>query len=508
MRRPPLRISIRFDNMVAGVLEGGGIDPARLMGASAVRGAGAAGREGDLARRFRGAFEVVRSRRTRGELGFLDLPHDRSLAAQTRDLSETLEGRFDNVVVVGIGGSALGAAALRDALLLPRCSDHGAEERGRRPRLYILDNPDPDSTAALLDRIDLSRTLFNVVSKSGSTAETLAQFLVIRQRLEERSGRDSARNRRSPVSTRDHAAVVAARGHAAVVSTRDQVVVTTDPERGFLRCLAGEYGLRSLPVPGNVGGRFSVLSPVGLFPAALAGIDPDAVLEGAAAMAERCDTPELMRNPAGILATLLHLADTEMGASVQVFMPYADRLRGLAYWLQQLWAESLGKAVKVDGTAAESGPTPLPAFGAADQHSLLQLFMEGPRDKAVVFIAPGSPGEDVLIPPLFADSPAVSHLGGRTLFELLDHERVATAEALRRAGRANMTVMVDRVDARSIGGLFMLFQIAVVHAGALYGVDPLDQPGVELAKALAGGLMGRPGHDRPTLRPPDPRWRV
>lgn len=499
MRHPPLRISIRFENMVAGVLDGGGIDPARFLGAGAAAATGAAGREGDLVRRFREAFEVVRSRRTRGELGFLDLPEDRSLLAQTLGLARTLEGRFDNIVVVGIGGSALGAAALRNALVHPGGEERGAEGYGHRPRLYVMDNPDPDSTAALLGRIDLARTLFNVVSKSGSTVETLAHFLVIRQRLEERLGRDGVQDRRSAARTG---------GHAEVAAVRDHVVVTTDPERGFLRSLAREYGLRSLSVPRNVGGRFSVLSPVGLFPAALAGIDPEAVLEGAAAMAERCDTPELTRNPAGILATLLHLADTEMGASIQVFMPYADRLRGLAYWLQQLWAESLGKAVKTDGTATESGPTPLPAFGAADQHSLLQLFMEGPRDKVVVLLARGSPGEDVLIPPLFADSPAVSHLGGRTLFELLDYERVATAEALRRAGRANMTVTVDRVDARSIGGLFMLFQIAVVHAGALYGVDPLDQPGVELAKSLAVGLMGRPGRVRPTLHPPDPRWRV
>ena len=480
-------VSVRFDNMVAGVLEGGGIDPARLVGAGAA-GPGAAAKEGDLPRRFREALPVVRSWRAGDVLGFLDLPGDRALAARTRGTAAALHGRFDNVVVVGIGGSALGAAALRDALLPPGWNELGPAARGGRPRLYILDNPDPDATAGLLGRIDLSRTLFNVVSKSGSTAETLAQFLVVRQRLAALGQGGGAGDGRSPM--------------------RDHVVVTTDARHGFLRRLAEEYGLRSLPVPGNVGGRFSVLSPVGLFPSALAGIDTEAVLEGAAEMAERCASPGLLRNPAGVLATLLHLADTELGAGVQVFMPYADRLRGLAYWLQQLWAESLGKAVRLDGTPAESGPTPLPAFGAADQHSLLQLFMEGPRDKVVVFIARGSADEDVPIPRLHADSPQVSHLVGRTLFELLDCERVATAEALRRAGRPNMTVVADPVDAHSVGGLLMLFQIAVVYAGALYGVDPMDQPGVELGKALTGGLMGRPGRERPTLPPSDPRWRV
>ncbi len=481
----PYPVSVHFDNMVAGVLKGGGIDPARFAGADAA-GPGDAAREGDLSRRFRRALRVVRSWRSGGALGFLDLPRDRTLAARTRRTAAALHEAFDNVVVVGIGGSALGAAAMRDALLPPGWNELGVAARGGRPRLYILDNPDPDTTAGLLGRIDLSRTLFNVVSKSGSTPETLAQFLVIRRRLAARGG--GLQDGRS--------------------SLRDHVVVTTDAERGFLRRLADRHGLRSLTVPENVGGRFSVLSPVGLFPSALAGIDTETVLDGAAEIAERCATSELLKNPAGILATHLHLADTELGARVQVFMPYADRLRGLAYWLQQLWAESLGKAAGLDGTPAGSGPTPLPAFGAADQHSLLQLFMEGPRDKVFVFIARRSTDEDVPIPRLYTGSPEISHLSGRTLFELLDCERVATAEALRRAGRPNMTIAVDRVDARSVGGLFMLFQIAVVCAGALYGVDPMDQPGVELGKALTGGLMGRPGYERPNLPRPDPGWRV
>ena len=535
MSRPvppgPHPVSVRFDNMVEGVLEGGGIDPARFARAGAA-GRGPERGEGDLLRRFRQAVRVVRSWRAQGRLGFLDLPRDRSLAARTLDTAAALRGRFDNVVVVGIGGSALGAATLRDALLPPGWNELGADARGHRPRLYLLDNPDPDTTAGLLGRIDLSRTLFNVVSKSGSTAETLAHLLVIRQRLEDLSRTRDARppdNRnRAPG---DRPPDNRARGDL----TRDNIVVTTGPDRGFLRHLADKHGLRSLPVPANVGGRFSVLSPVGLLPAALAGIDTTALLEGAAEMAERCEAPDLLENPAGILAVLLHLADTELGAGVHVFMPYADRLRGLTYWLQQLWAESLGKAVRLDGTPAGSGgtalpagsgstalpagsgttalpvgsgPTPLPAFGATDQHSLLQLFMEGPRDKVVVFIARGSTDADVPIPRLHADSPQVSHLGGRTLFELLDCERIATAEALRRTGRPNMTVAVDRVDARSVGGLFMLFQIAVVYAGALYGVDPMDQPGVELGKALTGGLTGRPGCERPILLPPDPRWQV
>ncbi len=458
---------IDFGNMVAGVLEGAGLDPLRL--------------RGNLAARFRVAHDEVTERREAGAMGFFDLPEDSGLAAATRHAADTFARQCDALVVIGIGGSALGAAALRDALLPPSWNELDDEARSRLPTLHILDNPDPDTVAALLARLDPARTLFNVVSKSGTTAETMAQFLVVWRWLEDTLGAERA---------------------------RDRFLFTTSPERGTLRELATRYDIPTLPIPDAVGGRFSVLSPAGLLPAAAAGIDIEAVLAGASAMIRRCTTPGLTANPAGTLATLLHAADTEMGAPVQVFMPYADRLRGFAYWVQQLWAESLGKALDRAGRRVETGPTPVPAFGAADQHSILQLLMEGPRDKVVVFLGCGAPGEDVGIPTPFPDTPELAYLGGHTLFELLDRERRATAEALRREGRMNMTVMVDRVDAHSLGGLFMLFQIAVVYAGALYGVDPLDQPGVELGKVLTCGLMGRTGYEVPSIAPPDPRWRV
>ena len=458
---------IDFGNMVAGVLEGAGMDPGRL--------------RGNLAAGFRDVHAEVEARREAGEMGFFDLPADRVLAAETRRVANTSIRECDAFVVIGIGGSALGAAALRDALLPPSWNELDDEARGHAPRLHILDNPDPDTVSALLARLNPARTLFNVVSKSGTTAETMAQFLVVWDWLETALGTDTARTR---------------------------FLFTTSPERGTLHELAARYDIPTLPIPDAVGGRFSVLTPVGLLPAAAAGIDIEALLAGAAAMADRCSTSDLAANPAGTLATLLHAADTEMGAPVQVFMPYADRLAGLAYWVQQLWAESLGKALDRTGRRVETGPTPVPAFGAADQHSILQLLMEGPRDKVVVFLGREASAEDITIPTPFPHTPDLAYLGGHTLFDLLDRERRATAEALRREGRMNMTVMVDRVDAHSLGALFMLFQIAVVYAGELYGVDPLDQPGVELGKVLTCGLMGRSGYEIPSIPPPDPRWRV
>ena len=457
-----------YGNMLAPRLDGRGIDPARL--------------EGDLPGRFAAAHREVERRREAGEMGFFDLPYATETVRQVRELAEGFGQWFENVVVLGIGGSGLGAVMLREALLGPGWNERTAEGREHYPTLYVLDNPDPHSVASLLGRLDLRRTLFNVISKSGSTAETLAQYLVVKGRLEALVDPDKVH------------------GH---------FLFTTDPAEGALRRIAEAEQVPTLPVPPNVGGRFSVLSPVGLLPAAICGADVEALLTGAAAMEARCRTASLGENPAALLATLMHAADTELGAHVHVLMPYADRLRALALWFQQLWAESLGKTTRGDsGEAVEVGPTPLPAVGATDQHSQVQLFIDGPRDKVVLFVAVETTGDPVPIPSLHPEMPQLSYLGGHTLAELLDAERRATAEALRQRGRPSMTLEIEAVDATSLGALIMLFQTATVYAGALYGVDPLDQPGVELGKKLTYGLLGREGHEAIGLPEPDPRWRI
>ncbi len=431
---------------------------------------------GDLAQRFRGAHTAVEDARRAGELGFFDLPEEVETRRTVQEVADSFGQWFETMVVVGIGGSSLGARALADALLGLHWNLGSDEDRDHYPRLFFLENADPGSLRDLMDRVDPRRTLFNIVSKSGSTAETMAQFMVIEGLLSE---------------VLDDEAVA---GH---------LIFTTDPDSGVLRRLANERGIPALAVPPAVGGRFSVLSSVGLLPAAVTGVDLAALLDGAAAMTRRCEDPELIRNPAGLFATLLHAAHTEQGRSIHVLMPYADRLRALALWFQQLWAESLGKAVNRAGTRVESGPTPVAALGAVDQHSLLQLLMEGPRDKVVAFLRIRTPSHEVEIPRLYPEIAALSYLGGHELGALLEVERRATAEALRREGRPSMTFELERLDARGLGEFFMLMQIATVYAGALYGVDPLDQPGVELGKELTYGLLGREGYSAPELRDED-----
>jgi glucose-6-phosphate isomerase len=228
---------------------------------------------------------------------------------------------------------------------------------------------------------------------------------------------------------------------------------------------------------------------VGILPAALLGMDTAALLAGAADMAKRCETAVLRENPGAVFGVLQWMADTTLGRNVHVLMPYSDPFRDVAAWFVQLWAESLGKHRTSDG--ASVGPTPLAALGATDQHSQVQLFMEGTPNKTITFVQVGEHPVDVAIPKLHQDIPELAYLGGHHLGELIDIERRATAGALATRGRLNMTIHVDRADAWHLGGLFMLLEIGTIYAGQLYGVNALNQPGVELGKQFTYAMLGR-----------------
>jgi glucose-6-phosphate isomerase len=432
----------------------------------------------DAFARAKRGFDALRSS---GSVGFVDLPEGKDLARQVSDFAAGAKGRFDDVVILGIGGSALGPIALRTALRPSGWNMLDDRARGGFPRLHVLDNVDPETIAALLDRLRLDRTLFVTTSKSGGTAETMAQFLIVHERL---------------VSQQ--------------LDLKRHMVFVTDPKQGALRPLAQRLNVPALDIPANIGGRFSVLSPVGTLPAALVGIDVDGLLRGAGEMARRCDTSDATRNPAAVYALLQWIADTQLHKSIAVFMPYSDPLRDFAGWFVQLWAESLGKH-RPDGTSV--GSTPLAALGATDQHAQVQLFMEGPADKTITFVAIGNRATDVKIPAAFGDVKELGYLAGHSLAELIDIEQRATAGALAKRGRPNMTIHLDRVDAEHVGQLMMLLEMATGYAGQLYGIDAFNQPGVELGKQFAYALLGRPGAEAAkkewdSLPQSDPRWTI
>lgn len=424
------------------------VDDARMMAAAVPSGL-TPDEWNDLAIRFGEVHAAVAADRAAGRYGFLELEAQAAEFKRVREFAARLPVPFTDVVVLGIGGSALGAIALRTAL--------GAY--GDVPRLHVVDNVDPGTFAALRERLALDRTLWCVISKSGSTVETLAQYALVRAWLK----------------------------HGGLAVSK-HVVIVTDPSAGPLRAIATRDGIPAFSVPPNVGGRFSVLTPVGTLPAALARYDADALLAGAQAMRDRCDTPTLSENPAGLLATLLWRAHQRAGQGTHVMMPYSDALQAIAPWFVQLWGESLGKR---DADGLPAGPTPIAARGATDQHSLLQLLMEGPADKVVAFVRVGTHPVDITVP-ADGDLPeAAAFMRGRTLGELLDAEADATARALVSAGRPSLTIMVDRADARGLGELMMCLMLATVYAGALYRVNPLDQPGVEMGKRLAKEALVR-----------------
>lgn len=388
-----------------------------------------------------------------------------------RELVSKCKGKFENLVVLGIGGSALGNIAIHNALNEPT---YNLLDSGKRPgpRLFVIDNVDPANFSAILDFCagngGLEKTLFNVISKSGETAETAAQFMVIRDLLKQKFGARHA----------------------------EHVVAITDPAKGTMRKICDAEGYPTLPVPDGVGGRFSALSPVGLFSAAMCGIDIDALLDGAAEMDKACSNPELTRNPAAMLAALLVELATRKGKPNHVLMPYCNGLYSLADWYRQLWAESLGKQKDLSGEQVFAGFTPIKALGATDQHSQIQLYREGPNDKVIGFVEVASFGEADVNIPRGLGVEAIAYLEGSTMATLLSAERRATEFALNESQRPNYTIRFPRVDAGHVGQFIQLWQVATAYAGLMLNVDAYDQPAVELGKQATFGLMGRAGYEK------------
>lgn len=396
-------------------------------------------------------------------LGFLDLPFQPDDAIDAvQKAADRLASLGDTHVVLGIGGSYLGARALIEALTHPYRNELSREARHGRPKIYWEGNSvDPDAMAALLGMLPTSRPdgveqafTVNVISKSGTTLETALSFRIFHERTRQVYGD----------------------GYASYI------VATTDASKGKLRALADQEGYETFVIPDNVGGRYSVLTPVGLLPAAVAGIDIRELLAGARFMAERCRTSDLKKNPAYLYAALQYLA-TQKGYHISLMAAWSKRLEFFGFWYDQLVAESLGKE--------EKGRVPVTSVNTRDLHARGQQIQEGERNTVVTNLLIETPDHDITVPGVEGDPDGLNYVAGKHLSEVTRKALEGTVYAYAHDGRPSMTFHIPALNAFTMGQLIYLFELATVAEGYLMDINPLDQPGVEAYKRFMFANLGR-----------------
>lgn len=399
-------------------------------------------------------------------LQWMNLGYNEETLWYVKEYASMIKDRFENILVLGIGGSALGGIAVTEALLKPYWNLLTEERREGLPRIFFLDNIDPDAISSLLDILDLKKTLVNVITKSGSTAETMSQFMIVKDRLEKELGD----------------------------TYRYNFVATTDKKTGVLRQIAEQEGYKTFVVPDDVGGRFSVFSAVGLLPLALVGIDIDAIVNGVKDMDLALKNTDIRENIAAQNALIHYLMDTKKGKNLSVMMPYSSRLKYVSDWYVQLWAESLGKNKDKNGADVNIGPTPIKALGATDQHSQIELYNEGPNNKVINFIRVEEFDTTLEIPRIF-EYTGIGYLGGKTINQLINAEADSTRVALSDYCRPTVTITLPKVDGYNVGQLLYMLEVQTAIAGELYNINTFNQPGVEQAKNYTYALMGRAGYE-------------
>lgn len=448
--RDQMRVRVDFNNMMEEMLGEKGISSSEIDA---------------LSERLKEAAQAMEQ--NRGSMKWRELPYNQDeIVADILQTAADIKSWCEDFVVLGIGGSALGPLAVQQALNHLRYNDLPREKRGG-PRLFVEDNVDPERMQALLDVIDLEKTVFNVVTKSGGTSETMSQFLIVSDLIEKRFGKDGLKK---------------------------HIIATTDEKKGNLIKIARQLGLKTYYVPDGVGGRFSELCPVGLLAAAVCNIDIKELLAGAAYMDELTKEKDVWRNPAYMLATLQFIA-MRRGMNISVIMPYADSLKLIADWYAQLWAESLGKQFDRNGCEVREGQTPVKALGVTDQHSQVQLYTEGPFDKVITFLGVDRYRKEYGIPCGYEEIPDVSFLCGHSLNELILAEQSATEYAILKSGHMSHSIVLPETNAFTVGQLLYLFEVQTAFAGELLNINAFDQPGVEEGKNATYALLGRPGFD-------------
>lgn len=413
------------------------------------------------------AKKAMTEKRANGKMDWRDLPYNQDeVVKDIINYVNEVKDDFEAFVVLGIGGSALGPMAVQQAINHPYYNELPREKRNGYPKLYVADNVDPEKLVYLFETIDVTKCLFNVISKSGSTSETMSQFMIIKELLDEKLGNDAKKH----------------------------IVCTTDKVNGNLIKISKEEGYKTFIIPAGVGGRFSELTPVGLLPAAFCGIDIEQMLAGAAYMDELSKIEDIYKNPAYMYAILSYIGMNK-GKNISVLMPYADSLKYISDWYAQLWAESLGKKYDNEGKVVNAGQTPVKALGVTDQHSQVQLYTEGPFDKIIVLMGVDKYKETIKIPKIYQDIPSLGFLGGITQNQLIQTEQMATEYALMKSGKMNMTITLPEVNEFTLGQVLYMFEVATGFTGELLNINAFDQPGVEEGKNATYAFFGRPGYE-------------
>ncbi len=388
-----------------------------------------------------------------GRLPFLNMPYMSGLLAELEGLSAWLKG-FEHMLLLGIGGSALGARALQKAFF-PEQDQPGHEE----PWLWIGDNVDVQTLEAFLTKLPPEKTVVVTVSKSGGTIETVGQYFLVKEWLKEKLGQD----------------------------WKEHMLLVTDEKNGFLRREAEEFGIESLPVPDNLGGRYSVLSAVGLVPALFMGLDVKELVRGAQEVVKALASPDLegaaLESHPSFRLAAWNKALMDRGFTELIFFSYIPAWAWFGDWFAQLWAESLGKEGK--------GSQPVPAVGVTDQHSVNQMFLDGPRNKACLFLTCANTPDG----PVFAEDlpEGFDYVRGVRFGELLRAEGLGTQMALCKCKVPLVELRLEESGEREAGKMIALLGAATILCGWLLDINPLDQPAVELGKRLAKARLGAEG---------------
>ncbi len=399
-------------------------------------------------------------------LQWMNLGYNEETVWYVKEFASMVRNRFSNILVLGIGGSSLGGLAVTEAILKPYWNLLSDEQRDNYPRIFFLDNIDPDLMNGLLNVLDLKKTLVNVITKSGDTAETMSQFMIIRDLMKKELGDDY----------------------------RKHIVATTDKKMGILRQLADQEGYKTFFVPDDIGGRFSVFSAVGLVPFALVGLDIDQIIKGIKDMDLALKNTDVFQNIAAQSALIHYLMDIKKNKKLTVMMPYSSRLRYVSDWFVQLWAESLGKEYNNNGEKVNIGLTPIKALGATDQHSQVQLYNEGPNDKLITFIRVENFDTVLEIPKVF-EYTGIGYLGGKTINDLINAEADSTKVSLIDYSRPTLSITMDKINEYNIAQLLYMLEVQTAIIGELYNINTFNQPSVEQAKNYIYALLGRAGYE-------------